>query len=173
MSRSQVPDSELLNTGYRYALSLVANSADAQDLVQAAWLRLLKKNGQSPEKPLLFRTIRNLHIDAVRHNKVRTRYAEINLPEIDDSYNDIDSTLLNSEELSQHLARLRDRERETLFLAVIEGYTADEIAYMTGQSRGTVLSMLHRTKRKLRDWIQNRDLSPARVIPFPNSKERT
>lgn len=50
--------------------------------------------------------------------------------------------------LEQALAQLRSIEREALFLAVVEGYTAQEIADLTQQGRGTVLSLIH--GRKLR-----------------------
>ena len=56
--------------------------------------------------------------------------------------------------LNRALAALRPAERETLFLADVEGYTAQEIADLTGHPRGTVLSLIHRTHRKLRDLLE-------------------
>ena len=46
--------------------------------------------------------------------------------------------------LEQLLAKLRDIEREALFLHVVEGYSAVEIAALTGRPRGSVLSLIHR-----------------------------
>jgi RNA polymerase sigma-70 factor (ECF subfamily) len=40
-----------------------------------------------------------------------------------------------------------------LYLAVVEGYTAEEIAELTSRPRGTILSLLHRTKAKLCDLL--------------------
>jgi RNA polymerase sigma-70 factor (ECF subfamily) len=48
------------------------------------------------------------------------------------------------------LAGLKPAEREILYLSAVEEYTTAEIAEMTGRPRGTVLSLLHRTKLKLR-----------------------
>ena len=47
------------------------------------------------------------------------------------------------------LAKLRDIEREALFLHIVEGYSANEIATLTGRPRGTVLSLIHRSRKKL------------------------
>ena len=45
--------------------------------------------------------------------------------------------------------------REDEVLAIVEGYTAHEIADMTQRPRGTILSLLHRTKEKLRNLLRN------------------
>ena len=49
--KSSLPDaaqlSELLQSGFRYALSLAHHHQDAEDLVQQAWLRL-QRNGSQP-----------------------------------------------------------------------------------------------------------------------------
>ena len=57
--------------------------------------------------------------------------------------------------LEHHLVCLRPIEREVLFLSVVEGYTADEIAAMQSTVRGTILSMLSRAKKKIRVSMQN------------------
>lgn len=144
-----VTDSELLTIGYRYAFALAANRQDAEDLLHDAWIRLVSRYGESPDKPLLFRTIKNLFIDKVRHNAVVSNYASTQL---DPQRNDdvaLDR-LINKELLEHHLEKLKSNEREVLFLSVVEGYTADEISGMTGLVRGTILSLLFRTKKKLR-----------------------
>ena len=57
-------------------------------------------------------------------------------------------------ELEGALTRLRAPEREALFLNVVEGYTAREIAALTNQPRGTVLSLIHRAKQQLRQALE-------------------
>ena len=52
-------DIEILNCGYRYALSLSSNKADAEDIVHDAWIRLDRRYNKAPEKTLLYTTIRN------------------------------------------------------------------------------------------------------------------
>lgn len=154
--RKKTADIELLNSGFRYALSLAGNQQDAEDLVHDAWIRLDKRYGRFTEKPLLFRTIRNLYIDQYRRRQVVhfvDDYEIQNEAEKSDSSapeSALELGYIAAEELQLALERLRDVEREYLFLAIVEGYTADEIGRMTGTSRGTVLSILHRSKAKLR-----------------------
>ena len=56
--------------------------------------------------------------------------------------------------LNRALATLRPAEREVLFLADVEEYTAQEIADLMGHPRGTILSLIHRTHRKLRGLLE-------------------
>ena len=51
--------------------------------------------------------------------------------------------------LDRGLGLLRSEEREVLFLAAVEGYTAREIAAATERPRGTVTSLIYRARRKL------------------------
>ena len=72
--KSSLPDaaqlSELLQSGFRYALSLAHHHHDAEDLVQQAWLRL-QRNGSTPiARGPLFKTIRNLFIDSLRRKGI-------------------------------------------------------------------------------------------------------
>ena len=148
-----LPDSEVLKAGYRYAFALTMHRQDAEDLLHDAWIRLVTRYRQSPEKPVLFRTIRNLFIDSKRHAKVVDGYAK--QQDKSGSTEDNLKKLIDSELLENHLVCLRPIEREVLFLSVVEGYTADEIAAMQSTVRGTILSMLSRAKKKLRTSMQN------------------
>ena len=138
---------DLLNAGFRFALSLVHSEADAEDLVQEAWLRLYQKKDREINKSLLFTSIRNLFIDQYRRGKLA----------VFDQFNEDreypDPTSLPSDvtvkDLELALAILRPEEREAIFLNSVEGYTAQEIATFTQRSRGTVLSLIHRGKQKM------------------------
>ncbi len=148
-------DIDILNAGYRYALSLSPNRQDAEDLVHDAWIRLDNRYGKAPEKGLLYTTIRNLYIDRYRRaRKIQfSEYVEeFHSPE------DVAPDNITAEEMDRFLHKLRDVEREALFLSVVEGYTADEISKMTNTARGTVLSMIHRSRIKLRKWMAGEDI---------------
>ena len=43
----------------------------------------------------------------------------------------------------------------SIVLSVVEGYTAREIAELLGVPRGTVLSLMHRARGKLRRWLRD------------------
>lgn len=149
-----LPDSAdvLLDSGYRYAISLTHDPAEAEDLIQDACLAILA-SGAPWERPYLFATIRNRFIDRYRRNRKvmfvalddgdgrRTEPVEFDWEAPD---------VLETGRLDRALGALRVDEREALFLAVVEGYTAEEIGRLTSRPRGTILSLLHRAKRKLR-----------------------
>lgn len=155
--RSALPEDidGLLDAAYRYAVSLTHQPAEAEDLVHDAVLALLRANA-SWERSYLFVTIRNRFIDLYRRNR---KIAFVALEQEDGSAVDPpDLTfevpdVLETGALERALAQLRTEEREALFLAVVEGYTAEEIGNLTARPRGTILSLLHRTKKKLRQLL--------------------
>jgi len=141
-------EKELLQIGFRYALSLRPVREDAEDLVQEACCRLYRQAGGVRDKAQLFTTIRHLFIDQYRRER-RVMYESLEeAPEIASLDLPMDDRV-RPEELAGPLAQLRAEEREVLYLHVVEGYTAQEIASLTNRSRGTILSLVYRTKRKL------------------------
>jgi len=161
----EMPDGvdALLDRAYRYAFSLAHDPAEAEDLLQDACLSILASGGPW-ERSYLFATVRNRFIDRYRRNR---KILFLSLDRDDDRSEDQPAEL-NWEEadvlrnglLDRALALLRAEERETLFLAVIEGYTAEEIAELTARPRGTILSLLHRTKAKLRQLLEKQQVLP-------------
>lgn len=143
-AKPQLSESELVQSGYRYALSIVRHKQDAEDLVQQAWLKLMRAYGQVEGTPVLFRTIRNLFYDQKRRSKIVQFEALDSTPEPGKS-----ESIGVSMDMEIVLERLRPEERESLFLNVVEGYTASEIADRTGTPRGTILSHIHRARQKL------------------------
>jgi RNA polymerase sigma-70 factor (ECF subfamily) len=136
---------ELLQAAYRYALSLTHREADAEDLVQEAWLRLYQQYGGQMERARLFAAVRNLFVDqSRRHQLVVFEPYEEGQVGVDDV-----GDVVTAEDLEPALAALRPEEREAIFLSCVEGYTAREIAEFSGRPRGTVLSLINRGKRKM------------------------
>ncbi len=148
---------DLLHSAYRYALSLSHDPAAAEDLVQEACLSILTARG-TWDKPYLFTTMRNRFIDHYRRSQrilfVPLKGGDEIIIEGDDGGSAELPDIFESRALDRALGVLRVEERETLYLAVVEGFTAQEIADLTERPRGTVLSLLHRTKRKLRGLLQ-------------------
>ena len=138
----------LLQNGYRYALSLTHDKEEAEDLLQDAWAKVLKAGGPR-HKGYLYAAIRNGFIDARRRAKV-VSIVPTDVPEIyPDALHGAETTAARKELLSQVLAVLRPEEREALFLNAVEGYTAAEIGKLSDTPRNTVLSLLHRARRKV------------------------
>ena len=49
---------DLLQAGYRYALSLTQHRSDAEDLIQDAWVKLMRSYGAVNSKSLFYTTVR-------------------------------------------------------------------------------------------------------------------
>lgn len=144
---------ELLQSGFRYALSLTHDESRAQDLLQDAWVAILASGGPR-SKGYLYASIRSRFIDRYRRERLM-------LIESLDTAQDgspgqgvaapgpDEAILADLYSLERALGLLRAEEREALFLTAAEGYSAREIAELTGRPRGTVLSLIHRARQKL------------------------
>ena len=148
---SQASDklSELLQRGYRYAYSLTHHKSTAEDLLQDAWVAVLQARGPHTTG-YLFSAIRSRFLN---HNKRERLVSMIALDDAPTEHGQYDPDPLlraDTAAMDAALARLRPVEREVLFLSAVEGYTAEEIAQNTRQPRGTILSLLHRARLKLR-----------------------
>lgn len=115
--------------------------------MQTAWLKLHQRYSEVKTKALFFTTIRNLYIDQYRRRK-RIRFITLT-----SKHESLLASAATGEDtkvaIDQMLSKLRDIEREALFLHIVEGYSANEIATLTGRPRGTVLSLIHRSRKKL------------------------
>jgi RNA polymerase sigma-70 factor (ECF subfamily) len=149
-------DAERLQKGYRYALALTHHSADAEDLVQEAWLNLARRYGRVETNAVLFTAVRNLFVDQCRRKKI-VQFDSIEEAEGPELPAPGESEPGLQGDLDTLLAILRPVEREALFLHYYEGRTAEEIGQMTAQPRGTVLSLLHRAIAKLRAAAVQKD----------------
>ncbi len=142
-------DAELLQAGYRYALALTHRPADAEDLVQEAWLNLTRRYGRVDSRAVLFTVVRNLFIDQCRRRRV-VQFTSLDAPDAPPSPATEPNEAGVKGDLDALLGTLRADEREVLFLHYHQGHTAEEIGQLRGQPRGTVLSLIHRAIAKLR-----------------------
>lgn len=135
---------KLLNRGYRYALSLTHNNDDAFDLIQSAYLKLVEKNN-----PLiisyLITTIRSLYIDNKRKENLKFKWQNKTI-----QTNSYEPNFSVEPFLEKILYELPIRDREIIFLSIVEEHTALEISNLMNIPRGTILSILSRTKQKLK-----------------------
>lgn len=150
--KSSSREEALMQAGFRFALSLTHHPHDAEDLTQQAWLNLSRRHGQARDKSLLFCAIRNLFYDQYRRGKLVV-FESLEDEHVELAADDGNESAPAKGDLDVLLAGLRAVEREALFLNCVEGYTAEEIAKLTGQPRGTVLSLLSRAKCKLRRTV--------------------
>jgi RNA polymerase sigma-70 factor (ECF subfamily) len=151
MSQARPDLMDLVERCQRFALSLTHESAAAEDLVQDAWFGVLRAGGPWT-RPYLFQAIRNRFIDLCRRDQ-RVGFEELDPDAAPVSEADATADLpieVRNGALSSALTALRPEERAALFLAFVEGHTAQEISEILGRSRGSVLSLIHRAKAKVR-----------------------
>ena len=160
-SSGEAPSSDindLLRCSYRFALALSHDRSRAEDLVQDAWISVLRAQGPWT-KEYLFSVVRNRFIDQHRrarlvNTEILEEHTEISIDSERYFWCDEVPASSGNTSLDRALSRLRPEEREVMFLTAVEGYTAKEVADMLGSARGTVLSMMHRARKKLRRWLE-------------------
>lgn len=154
---------------YSAARRMTRNNADAEDLVQETYLRAYKsfegfKEGTNL-RAWLFRILTNLHISNCRRR--RRRPVESELAEIDNMYlyrrlgrdgrsaslgrsaEDELLSSLTSKEVHEAVESLPEIHRLAVLLADVEGFTYSEIAEILDVPVGTVMSRIHRGRKRL------------------------
>lgn len=144
---------------YYYVRRLVKTEDEAKDLTQDIWLNVVRKIGavRNPTAfpAWLYKVARN-HV-ASHFRKTRTFEP---LPENGSvshvtctNVTDLSSTL-NAEELHWGLNQLSPPHTECLILHFLEGFSVEEVGYITGVPLGTVKSRIHYAKKALRDVLK-------------------
>lgn len=151
MENTSAEIKSLLQHGYRYALSITHNTTRAEDLLQDAWVAILQADGPL-EKSYLFSAIRSRFINASKRDRL-VPMVPLDTDKMENQEDDV-YIAADNDALADSLATLRPVEREAIYLSAVEGYTAEEIANHTNQPRGTILSLIHRSKKKLRQYFE-------------------
>jgi len=144
---------------YRVAFSVVRNAAEAEDIVQDVFLRVLEhqpKLGSIVEiRPWLVRIAWNLAIDRTR--KVRpSQLDDLFAAELLSREAATDQALAGSEQTRRVLRameRLPPRERQALLLSAMEELSNAEIAAVMNRSESSVRSLIFRARTRLRERI--------------------
>ena len=145
-------DQANLNTLYRYGLSLSHHEAIAYDLLQDA-LEYYLQQTQKIHKPMAYirQTMRNRYIDQLRRQQCfqEEEWHDTldNTVEID--FHNLEKIYIERELLDTLWGKLTVLEREMLHLWAVEEYTTQEISEILHTPRGTILSRLHRLRKKL------------------------
>jgi RNA polymerase sigma-70 factor (ECF subfamily) len=139
-----------------YVYRVVGNPSDADDIVQDAFLRMLRADVPADDEEqlrrYLYRVASNLIVDRWRRRKFE-QGAE--LP------SELSSPRPRFEEdadVAKIFSELKARDRALLWLAYVEGESHEEIASSLGVGRRGVRVMLFRARRRLRDLLQARGL---------------
>lgn len=138
------------DTVYRLALCRLQNAADAEDVYQDVFLRLLEQNvaGWDGErtKAWLIRTALNRCADLGR----RRRRGTIPLDQVPELAHPVDE---EAAELWDAVGRLPEKLRTAVHLFYGEGYESGEIGALLGIPAATVRGRLRRARAELRDLL--------------------
>lgn len=125
----------------KYAARLLGSPAQAEDIVQEAWLRFDREAACQQPAGYLYRIVRNLAIDSSRHLQIEQRVddADEHLASLAAPQHCPASAALYADQLramQQVLDRLPPRTCDAFYLHRIEGLTLSQIATQLGISVG-------------------------------------
>jgi RNA polymerase sigma-70 factor (ECF subfamily) len=153
---------------YSLCLRMTANTAEAEDLTQEAFLQLFRKiatfRGESAFSTWLHRLVVNVVLMHLRKRGLQ----QVSLDEPDTSqdepvrrdFGDEDRRLMKSVDrlgLERAIAKLPGGYRTVFILHDIEGYEHNEIAEIMNCSVGNSKSQLHKARLKLRDALHGKN----------------
>jgi len=133
---------------FRTAYRITGNAADAEDVLQTVFLRLVRRTGRSDamenEESYLRRAAVNAALDVIR-----SRQSDRTVELVDVPGRDGDVTELR-QALGRALSKLQPRSAEIFTLRFIEGLSNPEIARILGISQVLVAVTVYRTRQQLR-----------------------
>jgi RNA polymerase sigma factor (sigma-70 family) len=154
---------------YHYALALVRNPADAEDLTQTTFLNAYRafQRGEEIRKPQNW-------LIKIAHNVARSRYArtsrrvrEVPLEDHVDQLAVPEEERPNVQAVLRALGRLPFNQRAALVMRELEGRSYAEIADTLGVSVAAVETLIFRARRSLR--IRVAAIRSLLSVPLPGS----
>ena len=135
---------------FRTAYLMTGNAADAEDVLQTVFLRMVRREPGASEilnaESYLRRSAVNASLDVVRSRREAGNLALETLP----ASGSCTELAALRDSLRRALAKLPPRAAEMFALRFFEGHTNPEIAKLMGISQIVVAVTLHRARRKLR-----------------------
>ncbi len=155
---------------YRYALALLSNPTDAEDVTQTTFLNAYRafQGGERPRRP-------HNWLIAIAHNACRMRWRQASARPREVALEESPEPAApgpeherpSLDELLQALARLSFNQRAALVMRELEGRSYGEIAAVLGLSVGAVEALTFRARRGLR--LHRRALGVLTTAPLPGS----
>lgn len=153
---------EYSTTLYRVAYSVTRNSAEAEDIVQETFLRVLRHQNKLGEirdtRVWLVRIAWNLALDRKRRGKTRPETEDIAdlVRTLPSSELRADDEVIAAQEHARVLAlidRLPAKERQALLLSALEELSTAEIAGICSTTESSIRSRIFRARRELADLL--------------------
>jgi RNA polymerase sigma-70 factor (ECF subfamily) len=141
---------------YRYALAVMRNQSDAEDVTQTTFLNAYRafQRGERPEKPQNW-------LIAIAHNVCRQRFRQSARRPTEVSFDDdiahglvTDEPAPTSEDIRRALGHLTFNQRAALVMRELEGRSYTEIAEILKLSTSAVETLIFRARRALREQLE-------------------
>lgn len=168
-SRYVTPELDVL---YRVARSITRNPTDAEDLVQDTLIRAYKAidrfDGRYPRAWLLT-IMRNAQINRVRRKRPELlRDPDLTMQRMADTSEDgqgVENIVMHDEfdaAIETSLDNLSERFRTVIDLVDISGLSYQEAADILDVPVGTVMSRLHRARKRIRTDLKAAGITPRK-----------
>lgn len=143
---------------YRYALAILGNQQDAEDICQEVFKRLWEECHQfsvaENRNAYVMKMVRNLCIDNIRKERLHQERLEM-------LYTDTDISYLQQEDLKDMgnlvrkiIGKMPEKYGTVLHLRDVEGYSMDEIAKITETDIATTRVILSRARKIVREKLE-------------------
>jgi RNA polymerase sigma factor (sigma-70 family) len=142
---------------YRYALALMRNESDAEDVTQTTFLNAYRafQRGERPSKPQNW-------LIAIAHNVCRQRFRQASRRPAEVAYDDDAGAALveaddapSAEDIRRALGHLAFNQRAALVMRELEGRTYAEIGEILELSPRAVETLIFRARRALREQLES------------------
>jgi RNA polymerase sigma factor (sigma-70 family) len=145
-----------VNDVYRYALVVLRNQADAEDVTQTTFLNAYRAmaNGERPRSPQNW-------LIAIAHNVCRQRFRQSQRRPNEVSYEEelaetvVDEDAISAEDIRRALGHLAFNQRSALVMRELEGRSYQEIGEILGTSVSAVETLIFRARRALREQLED------------------
>lgn len=140
---------------YRIAYRIVQDSANAEDIVQEAYIKLWNKRDELDNidntEAFAIITLRNTCLDYLRKTKndYHTSY-DADIPETVSLSKQIDIQD-DAKYVMGLINKLPEQQRQVMMLKHWDGYSDEEIEVMTGISSGNIRVILSRARKTIRE----------------------
>jgi RNA polymerase sigma factor (sigma-70 family) len=140
---------------YRYALVVLRNQADAEDVTQTTFMNAYRalERGETPRAPQnwLIAIAHNVCRQRFRQSQRRPNEVELN-EELAEAVVEEDS--ISAEDIRRALGHLAFNQRAALVMRELEGRSYQEIAEILGLSISAVETLIFRARRALREQLE-------------------
>ena len=154
---------------YHYALALLRNPADAEDVTQTTFMNAYRafQRGEEILKPQNWLIKIAHNVARSRYSRISRRVKEVPLEEHLDQLAVPEEERPNVEGVLRALGRLPFNQRAALVMRELEGRSYAEIADTLGVSVAAVETLIFRARRSLR--VRTAALRSILAVPLPSS----